>query len=136
MSLKNSPKIPRHPRPGFDLRAGIRRHRRAWLGVCVALVALNVGLLARQIAPAVTAPPPGGVDGCVRAANQQPIGATIWADDLARRTFADGCFFFARLTPGEHTLRFVADNGVAWTQTVTIKSGQAVGLGDLLAPGR
>jgi hypothetical protein len=105
------------------------------LVVCGALLALNLGALAFQVAWAVTAPAPGGVDGCVTADNQ-PVSAMVWVDDLSRHTFANGCFFFATLSPGDHALRIVLDNGSEWAQPITIKSGHAVGLGTLRSPGR
>lgn len=136
MPLENSPKIqPRLPIT-FDLRAWVRRHRRILFGAGMVLLALNLGVLALRATPTITALPPGGVDGCIKSANQQPVSATIWADTLTRRTFSDGCFFFAQLAPGEHTLRVVTDGGAEWAQPVTIKSGQAVGLGNVYVPGR
>jgi hypothetical protein len=136
MSLENSPKLGECPSFSFNLRAWIRRNQVTLFVVCGTILALNLGLLVFQVALMVTAPPPGGLDGCVVAVDDQPANAMVWVDDRSRHTFTDGCFFFATLSPGTHALRIILENGYEWTQPVSIKSGQAVGLNTLRSRGR
>lgn len=136
MSFENSPKVGKRPRTPFDWHAWVRRHRLVLLGICGLILMGNLVFLSIQVAPVMLAPEPGGVDGCIVNATGQPLGAIVMVNGLSRHTFADGCFFFAHLPPGEQSLSVSTDMGIRWTQPVVIKSGKAVGLGTLNADGR
>jgi hypothetical protein len=77
---------------------------------------------------------PGGLDGCIVNVAGGPITGTAQVDNTQRLTSADGCFFFAELTPGKHELTIEASGGLVIKQTVEIISGQAVGLGTITMP--
>jgi len=77
---------------------------------------------------------PGGLDGCLINAAGEPITGTAQVETTQSLIFADGCFFFAELSPGKHELVIKTSGGSSIRQPVTILSGQAVELGIITVP--
>ncbi len=77
---------------------------------------------------------PGGLDGCIVNAAGEPITGIAQVETTQSLISADGCFFFAKLSPGQHELVIAVSNGAVITQPVEIISGQAVGLGVIVIP--
>ena len=127
--LENSPRFDEHdPGPRFSLAGWIARHIRFLLAIAGVFAVLGILFLLYTVNHSLPAVQPGGLDGCVVSANGNPVPATVWVDNISRPTTADGCFFFASLSPGSHQFRVEAAGKQAWSQTVDIQSGQAVGL--------
>jgi hypothetical protein len=77
---------------------------------------------------------PGGLDGCVVNATGGPVTGVVQVDLVQSNIPADGCFFFAELSPGSHELIIKISDGSSFKQSVSIVSGQAVGLGTITVP--
>jgi hypothetical protein len=77
---------------------------------------------------------PGGLDGCIVNSAGEPITGTAQVETTQRPISADGCFFFAKLSPGEHELVIKTSSGSVITQPVEIIPGQAVELGVVTMP--
>ncbi len=130
--LEDDPRFGEHKvRPRFSLIGWIAGHIRVLLavaGVFAALSALYLFYTVNHSLLGGLGGQPGGLDGCVVSANGNPVPATVWVDNISRPTTADGCFFFARLSPGSYQLRIETAGKQVWSQTVDIQSGQAVGV--------
>lgn len=72
--------------------------------------------------------PYGGLDGCLQTGEGAPIAATVEVAGQSTTTYADGCFFFAALPSGSHTLRIRISDKVIWQDSVAIEAGQATAL--------
>jgi Carboxypeptidase regulatory-like domain len=128
--LEDSPHFDEHgPSPHFSLTGWIARHIRFLLAIAGVFAALSVLFLLYTVNHhSLPAGQPGGLDGCVVSANGNPVPATVWVDKISRPTAADGCFFFAILSPGSHEFHVEAAGKQVWSQSVDIQSSQAVGL--------
>ncbi len=127
--LEDDPRFGEHNvRPRFSLIGWIVGHIRLLLAVAGVFVALSILFLFYTANHSPLGGQPGGLDGCVVSANGNPVPSTVRVDDISRPTTADGCFFFASLSPGLHQLRIETAGKQVWLQTVDIQSGQAVGL--------
>jgi hypothetical protein len=115
-------------------RGWLARNRRWLVALTICVVLLDILATAYYVAPAILASPPGGLDGCVVAADGTPAVATVRVGEAARQTYPDGCFFFAELPPGPGQLSVETSAGVVWTQEVEILSGEAVALGTVSLP--
>jgi hypothetical protein len=103
----------------------LRLLTRLVIGLCVLLLVYIIGRAA------IPAPAPGGLDGCLRTADDAPLPATLRVGDQVVSSDPDGCFYFAAVPAGSLTLRAEMPAGV-WQQPVTIQSGQATALGNLV----
>jgi len=127
--LEDDPRFGEHNvRPRFSLIGWIAGHIRLLLVVVGVFAALSILFLFYTANRSLVGEQPGGLDGCVVGVNGNPVPSTVWVDNTSRPTTADGCFFFARLSPGSHQLRIETSGKQVWLQTVDIQSGQAVGL--------
>jgi hypothetical protein len=77
---------------------------------------------------------PGGLDGCIVNSAGEPTTGTVQLETIQRPISADGCFFFAELSPGEHELVIEISDGSIIRKAVEIISGQAVGLEIITMP--
>ena len=73
----------------------------------------------------------GGLDGCIVSPTDDPVAATARIADQTAATQDDGCFFFASVPPGDHTLVLRLDDGTVVQRKVTIVPGQATMLGNI-----
>ncbi len=128
--------------PGFDqpkprmprITTGwIKRHRRSLWALLAVIVVVDLLVLAVFLSPGMHEEP-GGLDGCVATTAGTPLQTTVQVGDQRRTTFADGCFFFAALPPGRHQLRIETATGAISAVAVTIKAGEASGLGVITVP--
>ena len=127
--LEDDPRFGEHNvRPRFSLIGWIAGHIRVLLAVAGVFAALSILFLFYAVNHSRLGGQPGGLDGCVVSAKGNPVPSTVWVDNISRPTTADGCFFFASLSPGSHQLRIEMAGKQVWTQTVDIQSGKAVGL--------
>ncbi|MFZ5820888.1 MAG: carboxypeptidase-like regulatory domain-containing protein [Chloroflexota bacterium] len=129
--------------PRFDGQEGgvrsswrnwIARNRRWLLALAVLFLLVDALAAAFLLSPPVSRQPPGGLDGCLADANGQPLQATVRVGEVARSTYADGCFFFPALEPGSQQMRVETASGETFTQTVQIVPGKALGLGTISLP--
>lgn len=115
-----------------SLRGWLTRHERA-LDIIIGILFIVIFFLAsRVLYPSFLTSSPGGLDGCLTTSNGAPVSATVWAGDISRPTYADGCFFFSDLSTGMQQIQIETASGQSSTQSVEIISGQAVSLGDIL----
>lgn len=115
-----------------SLREWLVRNERALYVVTGILVLIVFGMSARVLG--IFSGKPGGLDGCIINAAGEPVTGVAQVDLIQSNIPADGCFFFAELPPGNHELVIQTSSGPSFKQTVTIVSGQAVGLGTLTMP--
>ena len=73
----------------------------------------------------------GGLDGCIISSANEPVAATVKIADQIAATQGDGCFFFASVPIGDHTLVLRLDDGTVVQRKVTIMPGQATMLGNV-----
>ncbi len=128
--LEDDPRFGEHRvRPRFSLTGWIAGHIGVLLVVAGVFAALSILFLFSTVNHSLLGGgQPGGLDGCVVNANGNPVPSTVWVDNISRPTTADGCFFFASLSPGSHQFRIETAGKQVRLQTVDIQSGQAVGL--------
>ncbi|MBM3150979.1 MAG: carboxypeptidase regulatory-like domain-containing protein [Chloroflexi bacterium] len=128
MTFEDSPKLGDATLP---VRGAGNWKRRLWIPIIVIgvlLLAADGLYLAYNISPTLFTGPVGGLDGCIADASGAPVQATIWADDISRTTYEDGCFFFASLLPGAYKFRVETSSGFVYEQEIVINSGEALGL--------
>ncbi len=131
MSLENSPRLDNPSKPVRNFSGWLQTLRPVLLALTALLVLFDIIFMVYKANPDRFRRAPGGMDGCVVTSGGAPVVATIWVGDISHPTDNDGCFFFAALNPGAQQLRVETSAGTLYKQTVTIKSGQAVGLGTL-----
>jgi len=129
MSFENSPQLNNPTKPVRTFSGWVYRLRPVLLAVAGLMVVFDILFVAYQISPESFHALPGGLDGCLVTGSGAPVAATVSVDGLSRTTFEDGCFFFAILSPGEHQFQVETQAGIVYSQTVTILSDEAVGLG-------
>ena len=73
----------------------------------------------------------GGLDGCVFDGTGNPVLADVIYGDQSKKTYENGCFFFAALPPGKGIL--VITRGTdTWSYDVEITAGQALLMGEII----
>ncbi len=133
MAFENSPKLDGNasrlirPRPARNAR----RNARAWVWALVAANFLLGLFLAYTFVTGEVGVTYGGLDGCLVTPAGKPITTQVRIGQQVAATDSDGCFFFARLAPGAHTLE-VSLTPTPWRQSVTIIAAKAVGLGAVI----
>ena len=98
--------------------------------VLMAVTAL-AAILVILVANLTRTPEPGGLDGCLYRPDGSPLVASVTIGEVERVTADDGCFFFPSLPLGEQEM-IVETSGDQWSQTVSIISGQATSLGEMV----
>jgi hypothetical protein len=112
-------------------REWLTENERALFAVTGILLVIVLVMSVRVLGGSLFLGEPGGLDGCIVNAAGEPMIGTAQVDASQRPTSADGCFYFAELSPGEHELTIKASDGYVTIQSVEIISGQAVGLGTI-----
>lgn len=115
-------------------REWLTKNERALFAVTGILLVIVLVLSVRVLGGSLFLGEPGGLDGCIVNAAGEPMMGTAQVDASRRPTSADGCFYFAELSPGKHELTIKASGGYVTIQSVEIISGQAVGLGTITLP--
>ncbi len=115
-------------------REWLTKNERALFAVTGILLVIVLVLSVRVLGGSLFLGEPGGLDGCIVNAAGEPIMGTAQVDASRRPTSADGCFYFAELSPGKHELTIKASGGYVTIQSVEIISGQAFGLGTITLP--
>lgn len=110
------------------------RHRRAVLIVVGLFVVIDVVLLGYFFSLERTVSEPGGLDGCVVGVDGDPVTATVQIASLERMTYADGCFFFAAVSPGTHDVTVITDTSELVVPGVEVITGQAITIGTVQMP--
>jgi hypothetical protein len=117
-----------------SLREWLTKNERMLFVVTNILVVIVLALSVNVIGSSLFWGKPGGLDGCIVNAAGEPVTGTTQVEKTQRSTFADGCFFFAELSPGKHELTIKTSGGSVTSQMVEIISGQAVALGKITIP--
>lgn len=115
-----------------SLREMLARNERALYALTAILVVIVIVLSLRMLL--ISSSESGGLDGCITNAAGEPVIGTVRVDSFQRAISADGCFFFAELSPGSHDLFIEIADGAPIKQAVTVLAGQAVGLGTITVP--
>jgi hypothetical protein len=115
-----------------SLRDWLMQHERGLYTITGILLVLVAAMTARIFGVSITEP--GGLDGCVVTAAGEPAQGTVQVGLLQSPLYENGCFFFAELAPGVHEVLVQTADGIAFSQSVTIVSGQAVELGAITLP--
>ena len=114
------------PKPLGPKKADHRERRLVGLGA--ACLVLLVYLLSRDAGPEGDV---GGLDGCLRTPAGAPLVGEVRVRSQTGFMGDDGCFFFSALPAGSQTLEVKLPSGT-WQRSVTIVSGEAVGLGNVV----
>ncbi|MBN1267045.1 MAG: hypothetical protein JXA25_16255 [Anaerolineales bacterium] len=139
MPLENSPDFesedlqPDSSAMTDDKPAGseILRKRVVHGALLILILGLSVLLLIRS---GLTQEEVGGIDGCIQTDTGLPVQAEVQINGVSKQTYSDGCFFFADVLPGKHTMYIQIPGRSEWTIPVQVLSGQAAALGTLTAP--
>lgn len=143
MAFENSPSLDQPEKPRTPIKRWFYLNRRSLLVLVVIVMILLMILSGLAVGPALKSAQPGGLDGCLHAA--QPDGkllaATVTMESTNRfstgsfssTTSADGCFFFASLPPGNYQLT-IKTGSREMQVPVSIEANKAVGLGSITVP--
>ena len=133
MAFENSPSLndPEKPRTPFSRWLYLKRRSLLALVVVAGVLLLVVSGLA--VGPALQAARPGGLDGCLQTPDGKPLVTTVTIGTFTRSTYADGCFFFASIAPGETQL-VISTVPQAMLIPVKIEANKAVDLGTITVP--
>jgi len=133
MAFEQSPELGNNGvKSRSSLREMLARNERALYALTAILVVVVIVLSMRILL--ISSSEPGGLDGCIANAAGEPVIGTVRVDSFQRAISADGCFFFAELSPGSQKLFIEIADGSSIEQAVTVLAGQAVGLGTITVP--
>ena len=133
MAFENSPKFdsPTETRPA-TFQDRLYQNRRKWItaGIVFAVVWV-LGTTFLYLMTTNAFKEPGGVEGYLVTVTGEPAEAVVTIDDVKKRTYDDGYFFFPELPPGDHEMIIETTYGI-WREPVTVLSGQAVDVGKVV----
>lgn len=115
------------------LRRWLTQHERE-LYMVTGILTVIILLLSARVLGLSFFGKPGGLAGCLVNTSGEPVTGAVHVDNITNPIYADGCFFFAKLTPGEHELAIETSDGAILKQTVNIRSEQALELELITAP--
>ena len=133
MSFEDSPSLDDPEQPNVPIGRWLQLHqRRLWalIGILAVILIMTAGL---AVGPVLRPSQPGGLDGCLQTPAGKALSATVTIGSLSRSTYADGCFFFISLPPGEYQL-IISGSPHDLQIPVKIESNKATGLGTITVP--